>query len=521
MYILLGIGVAFCQASNVYFLQQLVDRVLAQPLLLMVGYASTLFLSPLMAYLSEYPFNQLQQGIFYFLKQQALEKMSTIDYLTYLQYSYGELLQKIEVGATAGRTIYLQFYCQLLRELLPEIVFTLFFITFIDKKLIPFILLGYLVIFLFTKLLLKLLQALKESTLTFEEELNTKLVRGITDLLVFRINRKYPKEIAAYKETAEKATNVTTKMALIHESFFTCFAISVVLLKIVVVVLFFTQKLSLTMGSFIALLAYMDKIYQPIAIFNVLFVQYRLDKLAYSRLLAILREKDDPKLTKADVWQEEIHALSLENVSFSIGEKSLLSDISMRFEKNKIYGLIGKSGSGKSTVLKLLLGLFQPTEGMVKVNHWVLAKCNIASIYERVFYLSQEAPIFEGTLRENIVLDRLVDEQEIEDVLAKCQLTAFYQKLPDKLTTKIGANGVNLSGGEKQRLAFARLFFSNVEVILLDEATSALDSQTEKLLMNEVKTLFPQKIVIMVTHKDSDLALVDEIVTLDKGIESK
>lgn len=134
LYILLGIGVSFCQTSNVYFLQQFLDQVKEQPLIWMIGYVITLFLSPLLAYVAEYPFNQLQQGIYYFVKQQVLQKMSTIDYLTYLRYSPGELLQKIEVGATAGRNIYVKFYCCLFRELLPEVIFTLFFILFIDKK---------------------------------------------------------------------------------------------------------------------------------------------------------------------------------------------------------------------------------------------------------------------------------------------------------------------------------------------------------------------------------------------------
>lgn len=90
----------------------------------------------------------------------------------------------------------------------------------------------------------------------------------------------YTKELATYQQTAKKATDVTTKMAFIHEAFFACFALSVALLKVSVVVLFFTKHLTLSLGGFIALLAYMDKIYQPIAIFNVLFVQYRLDKFS-------------------------------------------------------------------------------------------------------------------------------------------------------------------------------------------------------------------------------------------------
>ncbi|OJG90321.1 hypothetical protein RV16_GL001722 [Enterococcus saccharolyticus] len=133
----------------------------------MIGYVITLFLSPLLAYVAEYPFNQLQQGIYYFVKQQVLQKMSTIDYLTYLRYSPGELLQKIEVGATAGRNIYVKFYCCLFRELLPEVIFTLFFILFIDKKMIPLILLGCLVVFFLYKDFIESASVIKRGDLAF------------------------------------------------------------------------------------------------------------------------------------------------------------------------------------------------------------------------------------------------------------------------------------------------------------------------------------------------------------------
>lgn len=141
----------------------------------------------------------------------------------------------------------------------------------------------------------------------------------------------------------------------------------------------------------------------------------------------------------------------------------------------------------------MLLGLFHPSEGTVRINNQNLDEFNLSSVYEQMFYLSQDAPIFEGTLRENIVLDCSATDSEIEKVLQKCQLGTFLQHLPDKLATKIRTQGINLSGGEKQRLAFARLFFSNAEVIFLDEATSALDHQTEQQLMAAVQELFSLK----------------------------
>lgn len=141
MYIILGIVVSFLGALNIYFLQNLLDSVNQKmSRFWLTGYAGTLLLLPILSYISEYPFSKLRYGIFYYLKKEALRKMSTIDYLSYLESSSGAMLQKIEAGANAGRDMYVHFYCHLLREIIPEAIFNVLFVALINRKIIPFIL---------------------------------------------------------------------------------------------------------------------------------------------------------------------------------------------------------------------------------------------------------------------------------------------------------------------------------------------------------------------------------------------
>ena len=158
---------------------------------------------------------------------------------------------------------------------------------------------------------MKTLQKMKEKTLISEEAMNATLIRGMTELVTFRINRKYKKEIENYALMAEENSQNITKMTMIHEFFFGFFALLVALIKVSIVVLSFTNVVTLSLGGLVAIVMYIDRIYTPIAIFNVLFVQYNLDKVAYQRLEDFYKKEDDPDLAVPGKALPEIQTISL------------------------------------------------------------------------------------------------------------------------------------------------------------------------------------------------------------------
>lgn len=517
IYILIGIVVSFLGAINIYFFQEILDSIETNvQISTIVLYSVTLIIIPILSYIDNAPETRLNNDIYFYLKQLALEKISHISYLNYIQTGSGELLQKIESGSRAGRDIQLKFYCVLFRELLPETCFNLFFIVLIDYRLLPAIIIGYIIVIILTRLILSILQKMKEQTLISEERMNHILIRGINEMVTFRVNRRYKKEISDYKKMSSDVTSNTTQMTMTHEFFFGAFALLVAVIKVIIIILFLNSFISLSIGGLVALLLYVDKIYNPIAIFNVIFVQFNLDKISYKRLLDFFEEPNDPQLIMNHTPIAPIHSIDVNNLSVTIGENTILNDLSLSFQANQVYGLVGESGSGKSTFVKTILGLIKPTSGTITLNSEDLSKLNLNNVYQHVFYLSQDVAIFRGTLRENIVFDQDVDDEKIKEVIDLCMLSSFFKKLPDGLDTQISDRGSNISGGEKQRIAFSRLFFSHAEVVVIDEATSALDEETEEALLENIAPLFVNKIVMMITHRPNNLKYVNKIIEFKK-----
>lgn len=512
----LGIIVSFLTALNVHYFQKIIDSLSEDfDWKYVVFYAASMIFITLFSYAGEWPKSRLFNGLYYYFKEEALKKISVIDYNSYLQQGRGHLLQKIESGATSGRNIYFNFWFRLIREILPDLLFNLFFIALINYRLVPLILIGYVLVFLVTRILLSSLYLVKKDLLINEESLNRTLTRGISEMVTFRINKRFEKEITQYNTQSNYVTHGITKMT--HELFFTVFALLVAAIKIVTVILFFSGKLLFSIGSLVALITYIDKIYSPIAIFNVLFVQYKLDKVSFSRLESFLKEENDPNLLipEKEIFGN-IQTIGLEDVTVKIDQETILKSINFAFEKN-FYGVVGASGAGKSTFVKTLLGLLKNSEGTIRFNQQDLSNINLNELYNEIFYLSQDVPVFEGTLRENIVFDQQVSDEEVIDVLRKCQLGDFFNGLRMGLETKLGEQGARLSGGEKQRVAFARLFFSKASLIILDEATSAMDVLTEEALMNQIQTFIHNKIVITITHRMKNLIYADQIICFDSG----
>lgn len=518
VYIGLGIFNAFMANYKADYFQKVIDG-LADRTLAFTGvatYGFILLVNYCMNYLDNYPEKKLEHGIYLDFKLLSLRKISTIDYTEYQKIGTGKLVQRIENGSSAGRNVLFNFWLCLIRDLLPTIVFSVYFIWKIDKKVTYVLFVGYMLIFIITNILLKFLYKIKEKILNSEELLNHYLVRGFMEMLIFRMSKQFPNEIKKTNNAKESIVSAKVKMNMIHEAFFTIFALLVAMLDIGI--LFYAWKTqNLTVGSVVALIALIENAYTPIAIFNVLYVQYKLDKASYKRFEEFLGLKDDDQLRNGNAISAAVGEIAIKNLSFQYGERRIIDDLSLSIKKGEKIAFVGESGSGKSTLIKILLGLLKYNQGEVRLGDMELSGICLNDLYDRVSYLSQDAPVFDGTIKENLVFEKKVLEEQMLDALSEVQLSHLVENLAEGLNTEIGEKGTCLSGGEKQRLALARLWFEDSELVILDEATSAMDNLTEENVMKSVMQKMEDKTVIAIAHRLNSIAGFDRIILFREG----
>ena len=518
VYIGLGIFNAFIANYKADYFQKVIDG-LADRTLAFAGvatYGFILLVNYCMNYLDNYPEKKLEHGIYLDFKLLSLRKISTIDYTEYQKIGTGKLVQRIENGSTAGRNVLFNFWLCLIRDLLPTIVFSVYFIWKIDKKVTYVLFVGYMLIFIITNILLKFLYKIKEKILNSEELLNHYLVRGFMEMLIFRMSKQFPNEIKKTNNAKESIVSAKVKMNMIHEAFFTIFALLVAMLDIGI--LFYAWKTqNLTVGSVVALIALIENAYIPIAIFNVLYVQYKLDKASYKRFEEFLGLKDDDQLRNGNAINADVGEIAIKNLSFQYGERKIIDDLSLSIKKGEKIAFVGESGSGKSTLIKILLGLLKYNQGKVRLGDMELSGICLNNLYDRVSYLSQDAPVFGGTIKENLVFEKKVSEEQMLGALSEVQLSHLVENLAEGLNTEIGEKGTCLSGGEKQRLALARLWFEDSELVILDEATSAMDNLTEENVMKSVMQKMKDKTVIAIAHRLNSIAGFDRIILFREG----
>lgn len=264
--------------------------------------------------------------------------------------------------------------------------------------------------------------------------------------------------------------------------------------------------------------------------FNALFIYYigPIERLIESqsiiqsaivstrRVLEIINlEKEYSKNEKDIVFKTNIR---FENVSFGYdSNKSTIEGLNFDISKGKKIGLVGQSGSGKSTIVKLLLKYYSPDEGNIYIDDKDIDSLNLTKWREKISYVSQYNFIFYGTILENIVLNHM-EEYSLEKVIEVCKVTGahdFIMNLPAGYHTMMEAKGENLSGGEIQRISIARALYKNAEILILDEPTSALDYSTEIKLKNYLEKI--NSTVIVVSHRLNLVANFDKILTFRDG----
>lgn len=242
-------------------------------------------------------------------------------------------------------------------------------------------------------------------------------------------------------------------------------------------------------------------------------------KIAFQRMNNLIT-LDDEKLSAHELNIDKINTLQILNLSFSFsGRKELLKSISFKVLENEIIFIVGESGQGKSTILSLIQGSYEKTNGEILINNIPIEKYSINSLRDKIGVISQETIIFSGTLGYNICLDdKIIASQRLELILDEYGFKNYFDSFGIGLNTVIGEVGLNISGGQKQIIALARCIFHNPDLFLFDEPTSALDKHTEAFFLQIVQKIRSNKLFIIISHKDCLTAIADRVYNIKNGV---
>lgn len=278
----------------------------------------------------------------------------------------------------------------------------------------------------------------------------------------------------------------------------------------------FVIRQKITIGEFVAFNAYLLMLLGPMFDIGNLFVSGRRAAGAGERIVGLIEAEPEVAM-RSGVKTPEPGELKLERVSFSYDSKLVLKDVTMAFPPGKKLGIAGTVGSGKSTVLYLLMRLIDPTSGTVLLNGRDIKEYNFEEYRNLFGYAPQEPTLFSDTLKNNIRFGREVSDDELRQVVAMAQLTDVVAELPRGIDEMPGERGSGLSGGQKARVAIARALVNMPPILVLDDVTAALDADTEQELLQRLFEAVKDRTLIVVSHRLAVLAACDYIYMLDQG----
>ncbi|NAW96994.1 MULTISPECIES: ABC transporter ATP-binding protein [unclassified Vibrio] len=276
----------------------------------------------------------------------------------------------------------------------------------------------------------------------------------------------------------------------------------------------------LTIGQIFAVFGYLWFMLGPVQeLLSIQFSWYSA-KAAFHRINDLLALEEEPRpICKINPFTDNRQVdVEVSHVNFAYdSEKSVLNDLSLTIPAGKKVALVGASGGGKSTLIQLLIGVYQPNSGQIRFNGATTDEISFDIIRDNIAVVLQQPILFNDTLRHNLTLGGQYAEEELWQALHIAQLDDVTANLSDGLETLVGRNGIRLSGGQRQRLAIARMVLSNPKFVILDEATSALDTVTEAALHNALTGFLKGRTTLIVAHRLSAVKQADIIYVLEDG----
>ena len=326
-----------------------------------------------------------------------------------------------------------------------------------------------------------------------------------------------------WEETTGDIASKGIKSKILSSSITTVTALLIQLNTIALVVggVYMIQSLTLTMGGLIAVTMLAGRAIAPMGQVASLISNYEHVKAAYDGIEKIMdmpvEHPDGKKFVQRSIFEGSIE---FKNVGFSYpnAQKGALKNISFTIKHGEKIGFIGKIGSGKTTVEKLIMGLYTPTEGSILVDGIDINQIDPMDLRKNIGYVPQDVVLFKGTVKENIIYK--FPEAEDSDIIKAASVSGvsdFVNKHPQGFDMEVGEKGSGLSGGQRQSITLARALLTDAPIMLLDEPTNSMDGKTETNIIKRLREFCANKTLILVTHKPALLELVDRLILVDDG----
>jgi len=345
-----------------------------------------------------------------------------------------------------------------------------------------------------------------------------EMFSGIRDLRMlgaqWKINKRF---VTENREIIH--TDIKSGVSILSASKMTEFVNLIVQLGIFSIAAFMTHKGRMTMGTLLIIFTFFKYLTERVEMLAGNYMDMQMRTPILETIKNFIDAPTEAEWKGTEELEIEAGNIEIRDVSFQYtGAETLFSGLSFNIKAGERLAIVGKSGCGKSTLAYMLLGFYRPCKGSISIDGKNIEKCSLKSIRRNMGLVAQDVLIFDGTIRENLLLGRrTASDSELETACRAAGIYEFTEALPEGIDTVIGSNGISLSGGQRQRIAIARIYLKEAKILIFDEATSSLDSETEEKVHKAWGKLLNGRTSVVIAHRLSSVKMCDRVLMMEEG----
>lgn len=520
--------VVICSTLIPICLKNIIDHGITEKNINQLTYHSKLFcvliiIQIVFTYISTIIFKHISKDYILSTKIKILQKIQKMNGEELNNTNYGKLKNLLEIDVENIAGVITNFVLDIVRDVLQSIA-VFFIMIFLDYKITIVLMFIQLSMIIINRILSKKVKEQNEGYIKFIDKRSLffqEYFSNVFYIIADNLGSFFIKRFSNIEQNTQRARIETFKVSLLNANIGT-FISSISTIFIYGYGGYNVIKGNISFGTLYAFTLYSGRFVAPLLrlsekVLDIALMKFSIERVYKLLLINLNSSNEKVPLKYVDILAEDRFDLTFNSISFSYETEKVLDNVSFSNQSNKILAILGDSGSGKSTIINLIIRMWEPDTGEILINGKNIKNYNIEKLRSEISVVSQQKEIFNFSILDNLTMGNNVEFEKVISVTKKIQIYDYIMSLPEKFNTILEIGGNNLSEGQKQRIAICRAILKKSKIIIFDEATSNIDSNTEKVIKNNIIELLGDRMLIIISHKKTLVELADNIIVLLDG----